>query len=75
MDVFSSLSRKTKLAILSSTLFLLTLAFSVLMFGGEMEMDEGTLDHAREATRADMLYSHPDYSLNSSEEDQDVVIN
>jgi hypothetical protein len=79
MDVFSDLSRKTKLAIVASTLFLLTLSASVLMFGGGMHMEEELLHHAREATRTDMLYSHPEYAPETEHFDeeswnQDVIM-
>lgn len=61
MDVFSTLGDRTKLAIAVSTSFILIVALGMLLFGHNIMGHESELIHqAAEATRADMLYSHPE---------------
>lgn len=61
MDVFSTLNSKTKIVIALSTSVLLILAIGLLLFGSNIMGHESELIHqAAEATRADMLYSHPE---------------
>lgn len=37
-------------------------------------MEEDLLHSAREATRADMLYSHPEYTPDAEDWEQDVIM-
>ncbi len=60
MDVFTSLSHRTKVLIVASSLFLLSLSVGLLVFGSNMVSSENELlDQAKNATRADMLYVQP----------------
>jgi hypothetical protein len=60
MDVFTSLSQRTKVVIVASALFLLITAVGLLVFGDNIVTDESDLlQQAQGAVRADMLYSHP----------------
>ncbi|MFA4814778.1 MAG: hypothetical protein WC924_04840 [Candidatus Gracilibacteria bacterium] len=60
MDVFSTLSQRTKVAIIASSLFLVTITLGLLVFGTNIVSRENALlEKARESTRADMLYIHP----------------
>ena len=61
MDVFSSLSRRTKVVIVVSALFLLVTAVGLLVFGDNIITGESELlEQAQGAVRADMLFSHPE---------------
>lgn len=61
MDVFSTLSTRTRIALALCASFLLVTALGLLFFGHNMTGDENELiKQAAGATRADMLYSHPD---------------
>ena len=61
MDVFSTLSDKVKIGIVISSTILLALALVLLLFGGNHIGHENHLiQQAAEATRADMLYIHPE---------------
>lgn len=60
MDAFKSLTQKTKIMIVSSALFLLTLSIGVLVFGSEALTHENSLIKDLKGTvQADMLYSTP----------------
>jgi hypothetical protein len=60
MDVFSTLSHRTKILIVASSLFLVTLSLGLLVFGTNfISADNALLEEATHSTRADMLYSHP----------------
>ncbi|MFT7184578.1 MAG: hypothetical protein ACI9QC_000923 [Oceanicoccus sp.] len=61
MDVFSTLNRKNKIAIAISSSILLAFALSLLVFGANsMGAENHLIQQAAEATRADMLYIHPE---------------
>ncbi len=61
MDVFTSLSQRTKVVIVASALFLLVMAVGLLVFGDNLITGESDLlQQAQSAVRADMLYSHPE---------------
>lgn len=60
MDAFKSLSQKSKIMIVSSALFLLTLSIGVLVFGSEALTSENSLiKELGGSVQADMLYSRP----------------
>ena len=60
MDVFSTLSQRTKVLIVASSLFLLTITLGLLVFGTNIVSHENDLlEQAKNSTRADMLYIHP----------------
>ena len=60
MDAFKSLSQKSKIMIVSSALFLLTLSIGVLVFGSEALTSENSLINGLKGSiQADMLYSTP----------------
>lgn len=57
MDAFRSLSQKTRILIVLSTLFLFTLSLGVLVFGSDNLMPANSLiENASEGAQADMLY-------------------
>ncbi len=60
MDAFKGLSQRTKIMIVASTLFLLTLSVGVLVFGSDNLTSESSLfEKAKGSVQADMLYSPP----------------
>jgi hypothetical protein len=60
MDVFQTLSQRTKILIVTSSLFLVTLSLGLLVFGTNfISSDSDMLEEATGVTRADMLYMHP----------------
>lgn len=60
MDVFSTLSQRTKVLIVASSLFLVTITLGLLVFGTNIVSHENALlEQAKDSTRADMLYVHP----------------
>lgn len=60
MDIFTGLPQRTKILIVASSLFLITLSMGLLVFGTNVITEENSLfEKTREATRADMLYIHP----------------
>ncbi len=60
MDVFSTLSQRTKVLIVASSLFLVTITLGLLVFGTNIVSHENALlEQAKNSTRADMLYVHP----------------
>lgn len=60
MDAFSTLSQRSKLLIVSCSVFLMTLSIGLLVFGSSVVSDENSLlEKAKNSTRADMLYIHP----------------
>ncbi len=60
MDFFSSLRQRTKMLIVTCSMFLLSLAFVLLIFGENLTSHENDWIHAaKEGTRADLLYVHP----------------
>lgn len=60
MDVFSTLSQRTKVLIVASSLFLVTITLGLLVFGTNIVSHENALlEQAKNSTRADMLYIHP----------------
>lgn len=60
MDAFKSLSQKSKIMIVSSAMFLLTLSIGVLVFGSEALTSENSLIKGLKGSiQADMLYSTP----------------
>lgn len=60
MDVFHTLSQRTRVLIVASSLFLLTLTLGLLVFGTNIVSHENALlEQAKNSTRADMLYIHP----------------
>ncbi len=60
MDVFHTLSQRTKVMIVASSLFLVTLSLGLLVFGtNSVTHENGLLEQAKNSTRADMLYIHP----------------
>lgn len=59
MDVFSSLTQRTKIIVVTSALFLLSMSLSLLVFGGNISSHDAELIHAaKEGIKADMLYVH-----------------
>jgi hypothetical protein len=61
MDIFKSLSIHTKLMIVASSLFLVTLSIGILVFGSNSLTQENSLiDQAKGSSQADMLYVHPE---------------
>ncbi len=61
MDIFKSLSIRTKLMIVASSLFLVTLSIGILVFGSNGLMQENSLiDQASDSSKADMLYVQPE---------------
>lgn len=60
MDAFKGLSQKSKIMIVSSAMFLLTLSIGVLVFGSEALTSENSLIKGLKGSiQADMLYSTP----------------
>lgn len=60
MDAFKGLSQRTKMMIVASTLFLLTLSVGVLVFGSDnLTSESSLLLKAKGSVQADMLYSTP----------------
>lgn len=60
MDVFHTLSQRTKVLIVASSLFLVTITLGLLVFGTNIiSHDNALLEQASNSTRADMLYIHP----------------
>lgn len=60
MDFFTRLPQRTKILIVVSALFLVTLSFGLIVFGSNVITHENTfLDAAKNSTQADMLYIHP----------------
>lgn len=60
MDVFHTLSQRTKVLIVTSSLFLVTITLGLLVFGTNIiSHDNALLEQAKNSTRADMLYIHP----------------
>lgn len=60
MDVFSTLSQRSKILIVTCSLFLATLSVGLLVFGKDFISHENALlEQAAHSARADMLYSHP----------------
>lgn len=60
MDVFTSLPQRTKVLIVASSLFLISLSLGLLVFGTNVITHENELlDTAKSVVRADMLYVHP----------------
>ena len=60
MDVFHTLSQRTKVLIVTSSLFLVTITLGLLVFGTNIiSHDNSLLEQAKNSTRADMLYIHP----------------
>lgn len=60
MDVFHTLSQRTKVLIVASSLFLVTITLGLLVFGTNIVSHENALlEQAKNSTRADMLYIHP----------------
>lgn len=60
MDVFHTLSQRTKVLIVASSLFLVTITLGLLVFGTNIiSHDNALLEQAKNSTRADMLYIHP----------------
>lgn len=61
MDLLTSLSQRAKVMIVASALFLLTLSIGLLAFGENVITDENSMiQQAQNASRVDMLYSHPE---------------
>ena len=61
MDVFTGLKQNTKALIVASALFLLSLSFSLLIFGENVISPANHLiEEAQEAAKADLLYVQPD---------------
>jgi hypothetical protein len=61
MNIFKSLSIRTKLMIVASSLFLVTLSMGILVFGSNSLMQENSLiDQASDSSKADMLYVQPE---------------
>ena len=60
MSIFTDLPQRTKLLIVASAMFLITLSLGLLVFGTNVIGVENSLyDRAKQSTRADMLYTHP----------------
>jgi len=60
MDLFTGLPQRTKVVIVASSLFLITLSLGLLVFGTNVITDENSLlETTKETMRADMLYIHP----------------
>ncbi|QQR54825.1 hypothetical protein IPG41_06625 [Candidatus Peregrinibacteria bacterium] len=60
MDAFKALTQRTKMMIVASTLFLLTLSVGVLVFGSDnLTSESSLLEQAKGSVHADMLYSTP----------------
>lgn len=63
MDIFKSLSVQTKLLIVTSSVFLVTLSLGLLVFGSNgLTQENSMIDQASNSSRADMLYVHPEES-------------
>ena len=60
MSIFTDLPQRTKLLIVASAMFLITLSMGLLVFGTNVISDENSLyNTAKNSTRADMLYINP----------------
>lgn len=60
MNAFKGFTQKTKMMIVASTLFLLTLSVGVLVFGADnLTSETSLLEKAKGSVQADMLYSQP----------------
>jgi len=60
MNLFKSLSAKTRLTIVASSLFLFTLSMGLLVFGSNSLTSESSIiEQAKNSSQADMLYVHP----------------
>lgn len=60
MDVFQTLSQRTKVLIVASTISLVTITMTLLVFGTNILSHENSLlEQAKNSMRADMLYIHP----------------
>ena len=69
MDAFNSLRQRSKVLLVASGLFLLSLSVSLLVFGSNALTSESHLiNHAKESVKADLLYSQP--GAHGSEEDE-----
>ncbi len=60
MSLFTDLPQRTKLLIVASAMFLITLSMGLLVFGTNIISDENSFyGTAKSSTRADMLYIQP----------------
>jgi hypothetical protein len=60
MDIFKGLSIRTKLMIIASSLFLVTLSMGLLVFGSNgLTQENSLIQQAQTSSQADMLYVHP----------------
>ncbi|MFA6023706.1 MAG: hypothetical protein WC777_00610 [Candidatus Gracilibacteria bacterium] len=60
MDAFATLSQRSKILIVTVSLFLVTISLGLLVFGTNILSHENSLlEQAKNSTRADMLYIHP----------------
>lgn len=60
MDIFTALPQRTKVLIVASSLFLISLSLGLLVFGTNVITQENSLfDSAKNSTKADMLYIQP----------------
>ena len=61
MSLFTDLPQRTKLLIVASAMFLITLSMGLLVFGTNLISPENSLyDMAKGSVRADMLYIQPE---------------
>jgi hypothetical protein len=61
MNVFTGLKQNTKVMIVASALFLLSLSFSLLIFGHNVLTPANHLIHeVHEAAKADLLFVRPE---------------
>ncbi len=69
MDAFTSLSERAKVMIISGSLFVVTLAIGLIVFGENMAtMESGIMKDLKGSIHADMLYVHPELDHSGSEE-------
>lgn len=60
MNTYNSLKQKTKLLIVVSGLFLLTMSFGLLVFGhNSLGLESHLIHEASEGVKADLFYAHP----------------
>lgn len=63
MNIFSNLSQRVKLLIISSSLFIVSLALGFLVFGSNgLSVGHEFMEAAQSAAKADILYFDPQAS-------------
>ena len=60
MNIFKSLNEQTKVIIVASALFILTLSMGLLIFGDNIvSIDQQIIEDVKNNVKADMLYVNP----------------